>query len=152
MLIIKPYQTILVPLDGSENSQIALAHAIYLAEQCHAAISLLHVVNLSSVFALSPYEQSNYVLMKDVQDSLEEIGKKVLSEAASKIPAVIKTHSSLEFGSPGHIIVETAEKLKADLIVMGSRGLGPVKGLFMGSISNYVTGHSPIPVFIVRSV
>ena len=43
-----------------------------------------------------------------------------------------------------------AKKYNADLIVMGSRGLGPLKGLFMGSVSSYVTSHSTCPVLIIK--
>jgi len=50
-----------------------------------------------------------------------------------------------EVGSPGPAVLAVAKKFNADLIVMGSRGLGPLKGLFMGSISSYVTSHSTCP-------
>jgi len=150
MIIIKPYQTILVPVDGSENSQSALAHAIYLAKQCNAALHLLHVVNLAAALSLSGYDQGHYSLLKEVQSALTETGNKVLNEAAAKIPAPVKHSVSLEMGAPGQIIIDCADKCKAHLIVMGSRGLGPVKGLFMGSVSNHVMGQSPIPVLIVK--
>ncbi|MBF1324840.1 MAG: universal stress protein, partial [Megasphaera micronuciformis] len=43
-----------------------------------------------------------------------------------------------------------AKKNNADLIVMGSRGLGPLKGLFMGSVSSFVVTHAACPVMIVK--
>jgi nucleotide-binding universal stress UspA family protein len=147
---VKPYKTILVPIDGSESSQLALEHAIYLAELCPTTITLVHVVNLAAVPALSPYDQGYYTLFKELQDALEAAGKKIIAEATLKIPEIIKSTSSLEFGSPGHIIIEFAEKYQADLIIMGSRGLGPVKGLLMGSVSNYVSGHATVPVMLVK--
>lgn len=147
---IKPYQTILVPVDGSENSQTALSHAIYLATQCNASLELLHVVNLATALSLSVYDQGHYALLEEVQDALKEAGKKVLSEAVDKVPDTLKLNSTMEIGSPGQVIVDYAEKCKADLIVMGSRGLGPVKSLFMGSVSNYIMGQAPIPVLIIK--
>lgn len=150
MIIIKPYQTILVPVDGSENSQSALAHAIYLAKQCNASLHLLHVVNLAAALSLSGYDQGHYALLKEVQDALKATGKKVLDEAAAKIPPAVKHGTSLEMGAPGQVIIDYADKCKANLIVMGSRGLGPVKGLFMGSVSNHIMRQALIPVLIVK--
>ena len=48
------------------------------------------------------------------------------------------------------VLDAVAKKYNADLIVMGSRGLGPLKGLFMGSVSSYVTSHSTCPVLIIK--
>ena len=55
-----------------------------------------------------------------------------------------------KIGSPGPVILQTAADIDTDLIVMGSRGLGPLKGLFMGSVSSYVVTHSVCPVLIVK--
>lgn len=144
-------KTILVPVDGSENSQSALAYAIYLASQCNASIRLLHAVNLNSALALTAGQtKGHYPFLKEVQDALEEQGKRVLDEAAAKIPSAVHHNLTLETGAPGQLILACAAQYKADVIVMGSRGLGPVKGLFMGSVSNHVMSHSSIPVLIVK--
>lgn len=149
-MMTKPYQTILVPVDGSENSQRALAQAIYLATQCNAALELIHIINLTTALTLSAYDQGQYALLQEVQDALKEAGKKVLAEASAQIPATLKANITLETGSPGQLIIDYADQCGADLIVMGSRGLGPIKGLFMGSVSNHVIGQAPIPVLIVK--
>jgi len=52
--------------------------------------------------------------------------------------------------NPGEDICEYAEKNEFDLIVVGSRGLGNVKKLILGSVSNYVVNHAEIPVLVVK--
>jgi len=144
-------KTILVPVDGSETCQSALAHAIYLANKCNASIHLLHAVNLNSALALTAGQTKGYYpFLKELQDALEEQGKRVLDEAAAKIPPAIHYNLTFEIGVPGQVILDCADKYKADLIIMGSRGLGPIKGLFMGSVSSHVMSQSPRPVLIVK--
>ncbi|KAI9137304.1 hypothetical protein BKA69DRAFT_1041825 [Paraphysoderma sedebokerense] len=53
-------------------------------------------------------------------------------------------------GEPRHELIAKAHSINADAIIMGSRGLSPIKRVFMGSISNYVSTHADIPVIIVR--
>ena len=81
---------------------------------------------------------------------MEKEGKAVLADFAKNIPDNIEVNSVFEVGSPGPAILSVAKKNNADLIVMGSRGLGPIKGLFMGSVSSYVVTHSTCPVMIVK--
>ena len=66
------------------------------------------------------------------------------------IPDDISVKTVFEVGSPGPAVLSVAKKFDADLIIMGSRGLGPLKGLFMGSVSSYVVTHSTCPVLIVK--
>ncbi len=144
-------KTILVPVDGSENSQRALTYAIYLANQCNASIHLLHVVNLDTALVLTTGQtKGHYSFLKEVKDALKEQGEKILDEAAANIPPAVHHNLTLETGAPGQLILDCAGKYKADVITMGSRGLGLIKGLFMGSVSNHVMGQSPIPVLIVK--
>lgn len=60
-----------------------------------------------------------------------------------------KTHVLV--GDPKDMICEAVENLKADLLVMGSRAFGPIKRMFLGSVSNYCTHHANCPVTVVKS-
>ena len=117
------YKTIVVPTDGSENAKRALEHALAVADRNHAELIVVHVAN---------------------------IGKEILNDVVKEIPTGVKVKSVFEVGSPGPALLAVAKKYNADLIVMGSRGLGPLKGLFMGSVSSYVTSHSTCPVLIIK--
>ena len=147
----KAYKNIIVPTDGSVNSKRALEHAIVLASSLGASITLVYVANIVSV--ISNFDQipnaSGYVTQQVALD-MEEEGKGVLDDFAKEVPEGIDVKTVFEVGSPGPAVLSVAKKYKADLIVMGSRGLGPLKGLFMGSVSSYVVTHSGCPVLIVK--
>ena len=83
-------------------------------------------------------------------DAALAAGKEILNDIVKDVPADLKVKSVFEVGSPGPAVLAVAKKYNADLIVMGSRGLGPLKGLFMGSVSSYVTSHSTCPVLVVK--
>ena len=147
----KQYNNIIVPTDGSVNSKRALEHAVVIASSLGAMITLVYVANIVSV--ISNFDQipnaSGYVTEQVALD-MEEEGKGILDEFAKAIPQNIEVKSVFEVGSPGPAVLSVAKKYNADLIVMGSRGLGPLKGLFMVSVSSYVVTHSVCPVLIVK--
>ena len=150
-IYMKAYKNIIVPTDGSVNSKRALEHAIVLASSLGASITLVYVANIVSV--ISNFDQipnaSGYVTEQVALD-MEEEGKGVLDDFAKEVPESIDVKTVFEVGSPGPAVLSVAKKYKADLIVMGSRGQGPLKGLFMGSVSSYVVTHSGCPVLIVK--
>ncbi|EGS36356.1 MULTISPECIES: universal stress protein [Megasphaera] len=145
------YKNIIVPTDGSVNSKRAVEHAVTIAELSKSVITLVYVANIVSV--ISNFDQipnsSGYVTEQVAMD-MEKEGKAVLDNFVKQIPDGIETASVFEVGSPGPAILSVAKKNNADLIIMGSRGLGPIKGLFMGSVSSYVVTHSVCPVMIVK--
>ncbi len=145
------YKNILVPVDGSDNAKRALEHAIAIAEGAKAQLTLVYVANIVSV--ISNFDQipsgSGYVTEQVAMD-MEETGKGVLEELSKMVPADVPVKTVFEVGSPGPAILAVAKKFDANLIVMGSRGLGPLKGLFMGSVSSYIVSHSVCPVLIVK--
>lgn len=145
------YKTIVVPVDGSENGKRALQHAISVSERNEAQLIIVHVANIVS--AISNFDQtpiSGGYVSEQIAEDMEETGKEILNDIVKDVPADLKVKSVFEVGSPGPTVLAVAKKYNADLIVMGSRGLGPLKGLFMGSVSSYVTSHSTCPVLVVK--
>ena len=141
------YKTIVVPVDGSENGKRALQHAISVSERNEAQLIIVHVANIVS--AISNFDQtpiSGGYVSEQIAEDMEETGNDIVKD----VPADLKVKSVFEVGSPGPAVLAVAKKYNADLIVMGSRGLGPLKGLFMGSVSSYVTSHSTCPVLVVK--
>lgn len=137
------YKTILVPTDGSDNSKRALEHALAVASRNKAQLIVVHVANIVS--AISNFDQTSIsggYVSEQIAEDMEETGKEILADVLKAVPQDVNVKSVFEVGSPGPALLAIAKKYDADLIVMGSRGLGPLKGLFMGSVSSYVTSHS----------
>lgn len=145
------YKKIVVPADGSENGKRALEHALAIVKRNEAELIIVHVANIVS--AISNFDQtpiSGAYVSEQIAEDMEAAGKAILKEVSSHVPEDMKVKCVFEVGSPGPAVLAVAKKFNADLIVMGSRGLGPLKGLFMGSVSSYVTSHSTCPVLVVK--
>ncbi len=143
-MIKKKISKILVPLDGSKNSQRGLEMAITLARQCDATIT--------GVFSIHAPPHSEFRGIGSVEKSLNREVKKIMEESktlAAKHGIVFKER--LMRGDIGYNIVKFAQgKEKFDMIVIGSRGRSSAKELFFGSVSNYVIHTAKIPVLVVK--
>ena len=134
---------ILVPIDGSKNSIRGLDNAIYLARQCHATITGVYVHHLPAAYSIHPLGFLGMGTPKKI--------KKLLADSKTRAAKKgIAFNSKIITGVPGYDIVNFAHTKKFDLIVIGARGLGSVKEVFLGSVSNYVVHKSKIPVVIVK--
>ena len=136
---------ILVPVDGSKNSIRGLKKAIRIAKEGNTKIVVLHVVKLPPAFVLRN-------LKTRIKADYQKDGKRILSEAEKVlqkegIKADIKM---INGGDPGYDIVKFSQKHKFDMIVIGARGLNPIKEVFLGSVSNYVLHKSKTPVLVVK--
>ncbi len=142
-------QHVLVPVDGSSESEKALEHA--LDELRDAEITLLHVIN--PVSAVN-YGADDYFDAEGYQRQLEhqrEQGEELLEECreiAAKRGVDVET--VIETGQPARTILETAEAEDVDQIVMGSRGRSGVGRVLFGSVAESVTRRASVPVTIVR--
>ena len=134
---------ILVPIDGSKNSFRGLDSAIYLARQCKATITGVYVHHMPAAYSLHPLGFLGLKQSKKIKKLLED----AKTQAAKK---GISFNSKIITGIPGSDIVNFAHKKKFDLIVIGARGLGSVKEVFLGSVSNHVVHKSKIPVVVVK--
>lgn len=144
------YRKVLVPLDGSIRANIAAEHAMDLAKTMKAEIMFLHVIP-----ALPPYVNSYSDRLggayQQIHDELEATGREIMEGAKKDYEnSGVSMELKVIWGNPAMEICREAKEGRFDLIVMGSRGLGEIKGYLMGSISNRVVRHASCPVLIVR--
>lgn len=134
---------ILVPLDGSKTSFVALKEAIYLARQCGATITGLHIVPI--------YPQHLGDLIGPIRSRLHEDARKFLNNAKTvSAQNGIVFNGKIVYGDAKSEIVEFGKNKKFDLIVIGARGLTAVKEMLLGSVSNAVVHKSKVPVLVVK--
>ena len=138
------FKCIVVAIDGSEHSYRALEYAKGLAEQYKAALWLVHVF---------PYTSG--LLEGDVYKKLvakrESEGQAVLNEAREKLgDTTLEVHEEMLEAPETEAIINVAKTRQADIIVMGSRGLGSLQGLLLGSVTHKVIQHAACPVLVVR--
>ncbi len=136
-------KTILVPVDGSDSAQKAIDFAITLAKTYGAKIDYLYVSNINQLAI-------NACLSDAILDAVNKAGDAILDGALKKTPQDIPAEAFSETGSPSVTILDFVEQHKADMVVMGSRGLGVVKGVLLGSVSQYVVEHAKCPIVIVK--
>lgn len=135
---------VLVATDGSDLAARAVDYAVALARQSGAALIGVYVVDVSGAFKMGIYGASALEeLRRDGRAAL-----KTIQERAAAGGLTAETH--LLDGSPGSSVVQEADKLGADLIVLGSSGLGGVLEALLGSVSRYVLQHTRVPVLVVR--
>jgi nucleotide-binding universal stress UspA family protein len=140
---------ILLATDGSEEAELAALRAVDLADATHSELHVVHVgvvpIFLKSYPGTLGYERRLY-------EQIEEMSRELLRKQSWRVKAaggtVAGTH--LRMGEVDLEIVALAEELGADLIVMGSRGLGGVRRALMGSVSDSVVHHAHRPVLVVR--
>ena len=137
---------ILVPVDGSENSQRALAFAIKFAEKYSASITVAHVVYLTVELVTNTPD-----LAATITRRFEEKGEKLLEGSLRQVQqAGIEGRTMLLRGHIGPEIVSYTKIEGFDMVVMGSRGLDALSRNLRGSISDYVVDHANCPVFIIK--
>jgi len=137
----------LVCTDGSEQSQKALEKAALIAgSEIIEKVTVIHVYDGKMDVTTAGWGSRDYMVtpedmerLKKMYENLKMQRQQYLDEAVSFLATKkIKADSILAEGHPAHTIVETAREKDYDLIVIGSRGLGGLKKLFLGSVSNAV--------------
>jgi nucleotide-binding universal stress UspA family protein len=144
---------ILVATDGSKEAELASSSAADLAERTGSELHLVYVGHMPPVYYESPGTWAlDPDLQRRMQERVEEEVKARLDEQVQQVREaggeVAGAHSRL--GRPDAEIVGLAEELGAGLIVLGSRGLGPLRSALMGSVSDSVIRHAHCPVMVVR--
>jgi nucleotide-binding universal stress UspA family protein len=145
----KQYKHILVPLDGSELAELALADAFSLASLNGATITLLQVipplehlvVNIEPVGLVNELAETN---KNKALHYLEEVSGR---EEGSDL----KVRLAVETGSPAETIIDYAHREPVDLIVMATHGRSGLQRWVYGSVADKVLRGADLPVLLVRS-
>jgi len=133
---------LLLAVDGSDNSYEAVRSLKYLAraEELH----LLHVLEVPSPAYPMMMPEVAHELYETVERNMRDDGTRLLDRIASLLPLDVgPVTKHLVVGSPVDHIVALAEQLKVNLILLGARGLGPIKERLVGSISHRVLTFGP---------
>lgn len=141
---------ILVPLDGSESADRALSEALRLAKIFDAELDFIYVANLNGAIGGYPLP-ANSGFSGSVLKSVAAAGQTILDRALDRTPDEIKAKGHCVSGVPAQVILHKAKELDADLIVMGSRGLGAIKGALLGSVSRFLLERAECPVMAVKA-
>ncbi|ATG17658.1 universal stress protein [Providencia alcalifaciens] len=148
------YKTILVPVDISEDTltEKALKQAIHLAKMDNAKIHLFHSVPDVSRFSMS--YSYHYDLLSSFTKKAVERSEEQLVELVNRIVKEMdfpadRISYKVEFGSPREKVLDEAEKVQADLIVVGSRNPS-ISTHLLGSNASGIVSYAKISVLVVR--
>lgn len=143
---------ILVATDASDASNRAVAEAAYMASIHEAELLILHVIRdmqlpsqLKKVPELEAFANTR-------EDILRKVAENILKEAEqmARSGGVKKVQTAIGSGDPATSVIGFAKRRNIDTIVVGTRGLGKVKGLFMGSVSRKIVNNAEANCLIVR--
>jgi nucleotide-binding universal stress UspA family protein len=148
------YQHILVPTDGSELANKAVAEGAKLASALGSKLTILAVLVPIHVFPDYGPEGENIADQArcEARAFLEAEGKSRLDAALSvaKAAGVVADALWVDSPYPYEAIIDTAKAKGADLIVMASHGRSGVKAALLGSVTQKVLSHTQLPVLVVR--
>jgi nucleotide-binding universal stress UspA family protein len=137
------YRHILVALDGSADSKTALRHAVTLARDQHAKLTLLTIV------PHTPTPVGPGVAPPPETDASHN---EIIKQALAEIPHDIGITTRLEHGEIADTILKLVASETYDLLVMGSHGHSRVHRALLGSVSQKVLHKAAVPVLMLRSL
>lgn len=143
------FKHILVPVDGSATAQKAVEKAIGLAQAFGSAVTAIYVIDsypftgLGTDFA---YGQAEYLSAAKAEGNaaIKAAHEALLAAGVRANASVVESHAAWRG------ILETAESVGADLIVMGSHGRHGLEKLVLGSVAQRVLSNANLPVLVVR--
>jgi nucleotide-binding universal stress UspA family protein len=145
------FRSIVLGTDGSETANEAVRQAIDLASQIGAEINLVSAYEPVSSARL---REEAAEAPKDVEwmiNPREDVDA-VLGQAAEMANrAGVKTHTHAREGDPADAILDVAEEVNADLIIVGNKGMTGARRFLLGSVPNKISHHAPCSLLIIRT-
>ncbi|UYQ73502.1 universal stress protein [Pelagibacterium flavum] len=143
------YKHILIATDGSEMATHGLNHGLKLAASVGAQVT---IVSVTDIWASGALAEAGASTIASYEEAMHQSIKDILSEAAGRAEVEGVQHETVHIPNryAADAIVETAQKMGADLIVMASHGRRGLRKMLLGSQTNEVLTTSTIPVLVVR--
>ncbi len=139
------YARILLPMDGSEHARLALRHAVNLA-RCGGGGHVVLMHSFGEIPALIGGEAREELVRECTREA-----EALLAEPRALLDELgVSSSVRIVDGAPGRAVVRVCDEEGCDTIVMGSRGLGELGGMLMGSVTHQVLQLSRVPVLVVR--
>jgi nucleotide-binding universal stress UspA family protein len=146
------FKVILVPIDGSDHAEKAVSVAADLAGKYDAALHIMTVMESTALpNGLHRYAEAEHLTGGEAQiatyisDRFVERAREIAKEEGAK-----SIETMVVMGDVQEKILEYADKIGADLIVLGSRGLSDFRGLMLGSVSHKIANSAHCTVITVR--
>jgi nucleotide-binding universal stress UspA family protein len=143
------YQRILVPIDGSPTSNLALQETSKLAKQHSTQVELVYVMT-----DIHLMDANSYINYDEMKESLERTGRRILTEAQTLMQqeGVAAEVKLLEAGGEriAGVILEEARRWSAELIVIGTHGRSGFNRVLFGSVAEGMVRMAHIPVLLIR--
>jgi universal stress protein A len=139
---------VLVPVDFSPPSEAALIYALKLAQLVGAAVYACHIIPTPHV--LDALYERGFTPPESVKRIAQKARKRI-KEIAEAQETTVPLRIHCKEGEAAEHILQQAETLKADLIVIGTHGRSGVERFFLGSVAETVIRRAPCPVLTVRS-
>jgi nucleotide-binding universal stress UspA family protein len=144
---------ILLATDASPDATKAAQIASDIANTSDSELHVLHIGNMKD-FHVAPGAEQSFSIRTGSMSEIREKAEKTLDEAVKQVEQIggKVAQSHLRIGDPDEEILKFCEEQGGfGLIVMGSRGLGPIKRRLIGSVSESVVRHAQYPVLVARS-
>ncbi len=145
--------TVLLTTDGSDLATAAMARGVELLGRGHQFHALSVVAPaFAPAAAVSPMDSHPLVIDPALEQEIEQEDRddSVAELAALNDVLQVKAQALVEIGEPGPTICDVANRVGADVIVVGSHGHGWLQRVLIGSVSKHVLAHAPCPVLVMR--
>ena len=142
------YKKILIPVDGSRESELSFRKAVEVAKRNKAAIIITHIIDTTRAIQTPTGFEGSFTdeIVRQSKTLMEEYKIYATNEGITDVQTVI------EYGSPKAIIAkDLPAEHGVDLIMIGATGLNAIERLFIGSVSEYVIRNAPCDVLVVRT-
>lgn len=145
------FKRILVPYDGSEYARRALDCAVAMAGCCEGAKLFIATVSRPTPPMEKIAREKGYVFDTDKADKKKkDPGQVLLDESEKLLPPDTSHELIFRVGNPGSVLLDLSFEKDCDLVIMGNRGRGALKSLFMGSVSSHMASNVKCPILIIK--
>jgi len=139
---------VLVPVDGSKDSDRAVAYAIGFVANSKAPVEL-HLLNIQTPIVSGGVRM--FFKHEDIESYYQDSGQESLRSAREQLDKAGQAYvQHISAGPAGETIVAYAKEQRCDHIVMGTRGLGAMSGMVLGSVASKVIYLAEVPVTLVK--